>query len=238
MNQEVIRYGFVLPHWVYWGVMIVFPAVFLLLTRLFDRNGAAQAAASQGVSAEWAAPGNGFTRFIDKLCRGIGVFACLWTIPCVFYYIFEVVGRYFFNSPTNWVHEAAFLMFGMMYTLGGAALYLINGHVRVDVFYSKWSARGRAAADMITFPIFSIFILGMLLAGWRFWGNGLDQNVLPSWIARGYQFDISQSEWQIAYWPVKAMIPLGALLVLLQGISRFVRDFQTFWHFSEGDDGK
>jgi TRAP-type mannitol/chloroaromatic compound transport system permease small subunit len=233
MNQEIVRFGFVLPHWFFWGLLFAFPLVYLWLTKFIYRNEPEEQPFTEQEEPGWKPPGNAFTRFTDRLCRKIGLVACLWTIPCVFYYCFEVIGRYFFNAPTNWVHEASFLMFGMMYTLGGAALFLANGHVRVDVFYAKWSRRGRAAADMITFPIFSVFVLAILFAGWRFFGNALDQNYLPGWIARGFQFDISQSEWQIAYWPVKGVIPLAALLVFLQGISRFVKDFQTYRHFSE-----
>ncbi|MBE0531126.1 MAG: TRAP transporter small permease subunit [Rhodospirillales bacterium] len=251
MSGEVVRYGFVLPHWFFWGIMIVFPLVFLLLAQ---RRAAADAALkakdqvilTEDIEAEaqkvdWLPPGNRFTRAVDALCMWVGQFASLWIIIGICYYVFEVLGRYFFNSPTNWVHEASFLMFGVMYTLGGAALYLIDGHVRVDVFYAKWSRRARAGADMVTTNIFFIFILGMLFSGWTFFSIGLDQNALPSWlswIAQGYNMDLSQSEWQIAHWPVKAMIPFGAFLVALMGISRFVKDFQTFKHFSEVDNDK
>ena len=59
---------------------------------------------------------------------------------------------------------------------------------------------------------------------------------LPSWLAMGYNMDISQSEWQVAYWPIKFAIPFGAFLVILILISRFVKDIQTFRHFSEVDN--
>lgn len=248
MGGEVIRYGFVLPHWAFWGSLVIFPFVFLMLAKRRERADARLKAKDHVILTEdieddakkvvWTPPGNLFTRVIDHVSLGIGVFASLWTIICVLFYMFEVIGRYFFNSPTNWVHEAAFLTFGVMYTLGGAALYLADGHVRVDVFYAKWSRRGRAGADMVTSIIFYIFILGMLFSGWNFFAQGLDQNVIPSWIAQGYNMDLSQSEWQIAYWPVKGMIPLGAFLVALMGVSRFVKDFQTFQHFGEVENAK
>lgn len=251
MSGEVIRYGFVLPHWFYWGIMFVFPSVFLFFAHRRAAADAALKARDQVILTEdieadaqkvlWAPPGNRLTKAIDATCMGIGQFASLWIIIGIFYYLFEVLGRYFFNSPTNWVHEASFLMFGVMYTLGGAALYMLDGHVRVDVFYAKWSRRARAGADMVTANIAYIFILGMLFSGWTFLSVGLDQNQMPSWLAwmaQGYNFDLSQSEWQIAHWPVKAMIPFGAFLVALEGISRFVKDFQTFKHFSEVDNDK
>lgn len=251
MSGEVIRYGFVLPHWFYWSIMIVFPFVFLFFAKRRAAADAALKAKDQVILTEdiedgakkvdWTPPGNWLTKIIDKVCVAVGQFASLWIIIGILYYVFEVVGRYFFNSPTNWVHEACFLMFGVMYTLGGAALFHIDGHVRVDVFYAKWTRRQRAGADMVTANIFYIFILGMLFSGWTFFSIGLDQNALPSWlawIAQGYNMDLSQSEWQIAHWPIKAMIPFGAFLVAIMGISRFIKDFQTFQHFSEVDNAK
>jgi len=246
MSGEFDRIGFVLPHWAFWGLMIVFPIVFMVLARMRAAADAALKAKDQVVLTEdieddakkvaWVAPGNWYTRLVDPLALNVGMFVCLWTVIGVLNYVFEVVSRYAFNAPTNWVHEASFLMFGVMYTLGGAALFLADGHVRVDVFYTKWSRRGRAGADIVTSVLSAIFLVSIFITGWLFWAQGLDQNILPSWLAMGYNMDISQSEWQIAYWPIKFAIPFGAFLVILILISRFVKDIQTFRHFSEVDD--
>ena len=243
-----MRYGFVLPHWLFWGLLVVFPTVFLILARRRAKADAALKAKhlvtltedveDDAKKADWMPPGNRLTRVIDAVCHGIGVFVSLWTVICVMNYVFEVVARYFFNSPTNWAHEGSFLMFGMMYTLGGAALWLVDGHVRVDVFYAKWSRRGRAGADIITSVISYIFILGILISGWLFFAQGLDRAYLPEWLALGYNMDLSQTEWQIPYWPIKFAIPFGAFLVAMMGVSRFVKDVQTFRHFSEVDGGQ
>lgn len=248
MDGEIVSHGFVLPHWAFWGVLFVFPFVFLAITRFRAQAEAALRAKDKVTTTDsveedakkdaWAAPGNGFTRVVDKISKVSGEFVSLWTVIAVCYYTFEVIARYFFNAPTNWVHEASFLMFGTLYTVAGAACYLADGHVRVDLFYANWSARGRAASDLITAVIFYMFALAFLMTGWIFASQGLDQGVLPSWLAQGYQFDISQSEWQIAYWPVKFMIPLGGFLVCLQGASRFVKDFQTFRYCGEVQNAK
>ena len=248
MTGELIRHAFVMPHWLYFSIMILFPLVFLVLAH---RRAAADAALKEkdritltedieddAKAMNWVPPGNRMTRIVDTICHHIGVFVSLWTVVCVFYYLFEVLSRYFLNLPTNWVHEGSYLMFGVMYTLGGSALYLADGHVRVDVFYAKWSRRQRAGSDIITSVVASIFILGMLVSGWLFFAQGLDQNILPAWLALGYNMDLSASEWQIAYWPVKFTISFGALLVGLMIISRFVKDLQTFRHFSEVDNAK
>ena len=86
----------------------------------------------------------------------------------VFVYYYEVIARFVFNSPTNWVHESMFLMFGMQYMLCGAYAYREDQHVRVDVIYAKFSPRGKAIADIISSVFFFIFIVTMLWTGGRF----------------------------------------------------------------------
>ncbi len=87
-----------------------------------------------------------------------GQYVAWWSLMAVFVYYYEVIARFVFNSPTNWVHESMFLMFGMQYMLSGAYAYREDQHVRVDVVYAKFSPRGKAIADIITSVFFFIFI--------------------------------------------------------------------------------
>ena len=80
----------------------------------------------------------------------VGEFVAYWAVISVFAYYYEVIARFVFNSPTNWVHESMFLMYGMQYMLAGAYAYREDQHVRVDVFYIKFSPRGKAIADIVT----------------------------------------------------------------------------------------
>jgi TRAP-type mannitol/chloroaromatic compound transport system permease small subunit len=149
---------------------------------------------------------------LDALARVTGEFVAYWAVLAVFAYYYEVVGRYVFNSPTNWVHESMFLMFGMQYMIAGAYAYRDDTHVRVDILYSQLSLRGRAICDVITSFFFFLFTGTMLVSGWRFAGDAIGVN------------EHSFTEWGIQYWPVKLMIPVGAALLILQGLSRLVRD--------------
>lgn len=156
-----------------------------------------------------------FTDAIDNLNVRVGEFVAYWGVIAVFVYYYEVIARYVFNSPTNWVHESMFLMFGMSYMLSGAYAYHADQHVRVDVFYSQWSPRGKAIADIITSVFFFIFIGTMLYTGWIFFWSAYNP---------GGFGERSFTEWAVQYWPVKMMIPIGAGLLLLQGISKLIKD--------------
>ncbi|PBB95310.1 TRAP transporter small permease subunit [Mesorhizobium sp. WSM3862] len=154
-------------------------------------------------------------RPVDWLVRVTGEFVAYWSVLAVMAYYYEVVARFVFNSPTNWVHESMFLMFGMQYMLAGAYAYRDETHVRVDIVYSHLSERGRAICDIITSAFFFLFVGTMLVAGWRFASDAM---------AVG---ESSFTEWGIQYWPVKLAIPVGAALLLLQGVSRLMRDIAT-----------
>ena len=147
--------------------------------------------------------------------RVLGELVAYWAVLAVFAYYFEVIGRYVFNSPTNWVHESTFLMFGMQYMIAGAYAYRGESHVRVDLIYSKLSLRGKAMCDLIGSVFFFIFIGTMAWTGWIFAADADPRH------------EVSFTEWGIQYWPVKLTIPLGAALLLLQGIARLIKDVHT-----------
>jgi TRAP-type mannitol/chloroaromatic compound transport system permease small subunit len=152
------------------------------------------------------------TDVIDRLTTKVGLFVAWWAVIAVFGYYYEVVARFIFNSPTNWLHESMFLMFGMQYVLCGAYAYCEDQHVRVDVIYTKFSTRWKAIADIITSVFFFIFIVTLLWTSLRF---ALDAVSVD---------EHSFTEWGIQYWPVKLMMPIGAALMTLQGISKLIKD--------------
>ncbi|MEL6977747.1 MAG: TRAP transporter small permease subunit [Pseudomonadota bacterium] len=192
----------------------------------------------------------GFTGWVDRNSLWFGEFVAYWTVLAVMAFLYEVLARKVINSPTIWVHEGVYYLFGMQYMIAGCYAMLTESHVRVDIFYARFSPRLKAAVDLATSVFFFIFVFALLLWGWVFAmqsiGNG--NTVLSAW-ARGdvetmqllaeisimdflsdekrngeYSFN---NPWQIPLWPVKLMIVMGAALLLLQGISRIIKDLHT-----------
>lgn len=152
------------------------------------------------------------TDWIEAINVRAGEFAAYWAVISVFVYYYEVIARFVFNSPTNWVHESMFLMYGMQYMLAGAYAYREDQHVRVDVIYTKFSPRGKAVADIITSVFFFIFIGVLFWTSWRFAADSVNND------------EHSFTEWGVQYWPIKLMMPIGAGLLFLQGVAKLIKD--------------
>ncbi|MBW1997437.1 MAG: TRAP transporter small permease subunit [Deltaproteobacteria bacterium] len=150
--------------------------------------------------------------WIDSLNGFVGEFVCYWSIIAVFVYYYEVIARYIFNSPTNWAHEGMFLMFGMQYMLAAGYTERERGHVYVDIVHKLFPDRIKAVVDIFASSLFFLFTVAILVTGWIFL-----KDALRVW-------EVSFTEWAIHYWPVKITIPLGALLITLQGFSKLVKD--------------
>ena len=207
--------NFVMPHWLYWVWLIVMPPLFMLVTR--RRGGEAEGPQE----ADGGAPGNRLTRVLDWLSEQSGVFVALWTVNAVCAYFFEVVSRYIFNAPTIWVHQASYLMFGMQYLLAGAFALLHGDHVRVDVLYIKLPKRGQAGTDVFTSIFFFICALALLGSSWRFFMDAVGM------------FEVTEETWRVQLYPVKGAMVLGAVLLVLAGLSKLLKDLQLFRRVEE-----
>jgi TRAP-type mannitol/chloroaromatic compound transport system permease small subunit len=104
------------------------------------------------------------------------------------------------------------MIFGALSILGGAYTLRAKGHVSMDLFYNKFSERGRAVLDIITFPLFFAFVFTILWYGTLF-------------AARSYaSHEASISTWGPPLWPVKLTVPIGAFLLLLEGLAKLFSD--------------
>lgn len=137
--------------------------------------------------------------------------------------LMEVIRRYFFNSPTVWANELSQMLFGAYVILSGGHILRRGGHVNVDIVYTTLRARVRAGLDVFTSVLFFIFC-GVLL----YYASSLAWESLVT-------LEHSQSAWNPPLYPVKLTLPLGALLLLLQGVSKLVKDVCILLDIDLGD---
>lgn len=220
--SELEGFGFVLPHWMYWGWLAIMPLILLFLDR--NKTPTAQSElpdeyevqADEDPLTQHDVKPNWITRAIDWMSESSGVFVALWTVNAVCFYFYEVIMRYFFNMPTIWVHESSYLLLGMQYLLAGAYALLHGAHVRVDVVYNYLPERGRVGLDIFTSMFFFIFALALTGTSWIFFRDAyaMDERTVETW--------------GIQYWPVKGAMFVGSALILLAGVSKLIKDIKLF----------
>lgn len=146
---------------------------------------------------------------IDAISTAAGWFAGCLIVPLTLAVGYEVAARYLFNSPTRWVLTATYMLYGTQFMLAAAYTLLKNGHIRTDVFYARWTRRTRAIVDATSYVFF--FFPGMALI---FYAGAVE-----AWHA----WDIGERAGGWRAYPFKAVIPLTALLLLLQGLSELIK---------------
>lgn len=146
---------------------------------------------------------------IDGLSTATGWFAGWLIVPLALAVAWEVTARYAFNAPTRWVNHVTYLLYGTQFMLAAAYTLQKGGHIRTDVFYSRWSARTRATIDAVSYV--TLFFPGLLFV--------LYAGTVEAWQA----WQIGERAGRFLLYPFKAVIPLTAALLLLQGFAELVR---------------
>lgn len=156
-----------------------------------------------------------FLHLIDLVSEWTGKFSAFLIVVLSLMIGYEVVARYIFNRPTTWSSEASAMVFGAYIIFGGAYTLYTRGHVNMDVIYQRLSKKQKAFIDVITFWFFALFCVVLV------WKGGE-----RSWYALK-NLEHSGSLWNPPVYPIKLVLPVGAFLLLLQGIAKFIRDAAT-----------
>lgn len=127
--------------------------------------------------------------------------------------VFEVVTRRFLGSPTIWTFELSGFLLAALTVLSLAYTQLHYGHVNIDFIHDRLSRRGKAIIDIITFfPFYLLYCYIFIYFGGKF--------AADSWALR----EAAPTAWNPIIYPVKALIPIGAGLLLLIGIVQLIRN--------------
>ena len=152
-------------------------------------------------------------RAIEGLSVATGWIAGWLIVPMTLAVAYEVAARYAFNAPTIWAYDVTYMLFGTQFMLAAGYTLLKGAHIRTDVFYEKWSARTRATVDLLGYVLF--FFPGMLFVLYA--GGG------EAWHAFLIGERSDWTPWRPIIWPLKAVIPITAVLMLLQGVVEVIK---------------
>ena len=155
----------------------------------------------------------GVAERIDRLVAAAGR-TVMWL--CLFIVLMQfavVLMRYALGIGRVWIAESIMYAHAALFLLAAAWTLQQNGHVRVDVFYSRASERGRAIIDLLgalflLLPFTAVtmyFALPYAARSWAILERSRETSGLPF------------------VYLLKTLIPLFALLMGLQGVSQAIR---------------
>jgi len=156
----------------------------------------------------------GLVRGIDTLNDSVGRATSWLALLLVVVTTYDVVSRYLFNKSFVFVQELEWHLFAIMFLVAAGYTHLKGDHVRVDIIYARLSARRKAWVDLVCGIAF-LFPTAFLLV----WTS------IPFVVASVQVLEGSPDPGGIpGRFLLKAVIPLGFILVGLQGISETIKN--------------
>lgn len=177
----------------------------------------------------WQRP---ITAAIDVLNYRAGQIIALMMVPLIAVVVWEVFSRNSFIilqnagyeefarslglGPTLQAYDLSRMIAGVLW-MAGAGYGLMRGvHIRADFLYRNWSDKTQATVDALAYLLF--FIPSMIfftVVSAQYWQLAF---------TTGERLALD-SAWQPILWPARLAMPIGGLLLLLQGLPEIFRAF-------------
>jgi len=150
---------------------------------------------------------------IERVIALFAKVAALLVIALSLLVVWDALNRYLFHGGSVALQEWEWHLFDILFLLGLSYTLQSDKHVRVDIFYSRFSPRTKAIVDTVSQLFLVIpFTLLILYVSWDF-------------VAISYaQHEVSADPGGLTHrYLIKGMILVGFTLLLLQSLC-------TLWH--------
>lgn len=167
-----------------------------------------------------------FVNFVDGMSDKIGHLVGWLTTLMVLIVFYDTVMRYAFNKGNVALQELEWHLFAIVFLIGAAYTLKESGHVRVDIVYVNLSEKTKAWIDFLGVFVllipFSVMVIistkGFIMNSWAIREISPDPGGLP------------------ARYILKAMIPLGFSLLIVQGLSEAAKNFMIIMGYKRQGD--
>lgn len=152
------------------------------------------------------------SRAIDTLNERVGHLVYWLVLVAVLISATNAVVRKAFNVSSNAFLELQWYLFSAIFLFCAGYTLLKNQHVRIDVIAGRLSARAQAWIDILgtIFFLFPMAIMIMILS-WPVFVIALERG------------EVSSNAGGLIVWPARLMVPIGFLLLVLQGASELIK---------------
>lgn len=153
-----------------------------------------------------------FSRLIDALNERVGRITYWAILVAVLVSAGNATVRYGLNTSSNAWLELQWYLYSAVFLLCAGYTLLRNEHIRIDIIFGQFSRRTQIWIDVVGTVL---FLLPMaIIIGWlswpMFWNSFVGQ-------------EMSMNAGGLLRWPVKVLVPIGFLLLVLQGFSELIK---------------
>jgi TRAP-type mannitol/chloroaromatic compound transport system permease small subunit len=152
------------------------------------------------------------SRAIDALNERVGHLVYWLILAAVLVSAGNALVRYALDTSSNAWLELQWYLFSAVFLLAAGYTLLHNEHVRIDVIIGRFSPRTRAWVDLLGGLFFLLpMAIVITVLSW------------PVFVESWTRNEVSSDAGGLLRWPVKLLIPIGFLLLVLQGISEIIK---------------
>jgi TRAP-type mannitol/chloroaromatic compound transport system permease small subunit len=150
---------------------------------------------------------------LDSINEWLGRCTAWFAVLMVLVTCYVVLMRYIFDAGSIAVQEMIMYLNTLVFTIGSAYTLKHDGHVRVDIFYSKASTRVQALTNLVgTLLLLFPVVIFLLVYCWNY--------VAASWAIREQSGDPGGLAW---VYLLKTLILVMGALLLVQGLAEALR---------------
>jgi TRAP-type mannitol/chloroaromatic compound transport system permease small subunit len=151
-------------------------------------------------------------RLIDAINEKIGLAVSWALLLAVLICAGNAIIRYSLNMSSNAWLEIQWYLFAAMFMLASAYTLKRNEHVRIDVIVGRFSRRTQAIIDILGFLFFLLPVSLLIL-----------YFAVPYAMESIRNQEVSSNAGGLILWPAKLLIPVGFVLMILQGFSELIK---------------
>ena len=152
------------------------------------------------------------SKYIDALNEKIGLSISWALLLAVLICSGNAIVRYAFNTSSNAWLEIQWYLFGAIFLLASSYTLRRNEHVRIDVIVGRFSKRTQVWIDVFGFLFFLLPATLLIL-----------YFAVPFAMESVRNQEVSSNAGGLIVWPAKILIPIGFLLLTLQGVSELIK---------------
>jgi len=152
------------------------------------------------------------SRMIDALNERVGS-AIIWLVlAAVVISAVNAIIRKVFNNSSNAFLEIQWYLFAAVFLLGAGYTMLRQGHVKIDVILGRFSKRTQIIVECFGIVFFLMpFVFAVIHHVWPLVVNAYVTN------------EMSENAGGLIRWPAYALVPLGFVLLGIQGFSELIK---------------